>query len=444
MERPEIWLLLAAMVAGLVTWVVVARRRASACRAMERGLRAIAEGRVPKRSRGRFAGWFGKLVRTFNAVAPELVEGRRRLEADSRLLRAMLQGMGEGVIAVDDRRRLLFANRAAERIFDLAPDAIGRLVAERLRSPQVQQAIERTIGGGSSYETEFTSQAPADLLRGGLVHLHVHGTPMPGRPTPGALLVVHDVTDLRRLERMRQDFVANASHELKTPLASIKALAETLLDGALYDEAVNSKFLKQIDEQTDRLHRLILDMLSLARLESGEGGFQHRPLTIRPVLTRIVESHRDRAVAQGLDYRADFNGLEATVRVLADEEAIRQIGDNLIDNAINYTSEGGSIQVVARSTSSSVEVEVRDTGIGIPREDIPRVFERFYRVDKARSREVGGTGLGLSIVKHLAQGLGGQVDLVSRPGQGSTFLVRLPRCGEAGESPSASSQFRGS
>jgi two-component system phosphate regulon sensor histidine kinase PhoR len=227
---------------------------------------------------------------------------------------------------------------------------------------------------------------------------------------------------------MRQDFVANASHELKTPLASIKAYTETLLDWALHDDSVNIRFLERIDEQAERLNQLILDLLSLARLESGQEVFDHQPLDVVPVLDACVEAHRGRATAKNLDMTFDPGGLDEGTMILADEEAVRQIADNLIDNAIKYTPEHGSVRVRCSTLDDSVAFEVADSGIGIPRDDLPRIFERFYRVDKARSRELGGTGLGLSIVKHLIQSIGGRVDVASRVGSGSQFTVRFPRC----------------
>jgi len=330
---------------------------------------------------------------------------------------------------VDGRRRLLFANAAADRLFGLDAAAVGRLVAELIRSPGVQRAVEATLTGPEPHRGEVgvTDRGAPPLAPAERV-LAVQGTPLPGSPPSGAVLVFHDITELRRLEHMRQDFVANVSHELKTPLASIKAYTETLLDWALHDEEVNVRFLQQIDEQADRLNRLILDLLSLARLESGHETFDHGPLPLAPTIRRIAEVHRDRAEAKGLAFGVDLGPVDDRALVLADEEAIRQILDNLIDNAIKYTPEGGRVRVAGRpDPDGRIAVEVTDSGVGIPRDDLPRVFERFYRVDKARSRSMGGTGLGLAIVKHLAQSLGGQVSVASRPGAGSTFTVRLPR-----------------
>jgi two-component system phosphate regulon sensor histidine kinase PhoR len=227
---------------------------------------------------------------------------------------------------------------------------------------------------------------------------------------------------------MRQDFVANASHELKTPLASIKAYAETLLDWALNDESVNRRFLERIDEQVERLNQLILDLLSLARLESSQEFFEHGPLSVIPVLESCLEGHRGRAEAKNLVLTFDLGNLNPEALILADEEAVRQIFDNLIDNAIKYTPDGGRVRVTCSLAMDAVTVEVEDSGIGIPRDELPRIFERFYRVDKARSRELGGTGLGLSIVKHLISSIHGQISVNSRPGTGSRFTVRIPCC----------------
>jgi two-component system phosphate regulon sensor histidine kinase PhoR len=418
---------LAALAVATLAAMAMARRRARVLDAVTRGIRALHEDRPVRPVQTRPLGAAGRLAGTFNSLAVQL-EGRiARLEEDRQLLRAVLGGMAEGVIAVDGRRRLLFANAAADRLFGLDANSVGRLVPELIRSPQVHRAVEATLGGPESHRVEITVPSPDGRLRGHPLVLAVQGTPLPGSPPPGAVLVFHDVTETRRLERVRQDFVANASHELKTPVASIKAYAETLLDGALHDDAVNVAFLRRIDEQADRLNQLVLDLLSLARLESGQEFFEHTPVWLPPLFDRIAATHAERAAASGLDYAPLIDPDAADAVVTADEEAIRQILDNLIDNAIKYTPQGGRVRVaLRRAAPDAVLIEVADTGIGIPRDDLPRVFERFYRVDKARSRELGGTGLGLAIVKHLAQSLGGAVAVESRLGAGSTFRVRLP------------------
>ncbi|WP_422924948.1 sensor histidine kinase [Singulisphaera sp. PoT] len=413
------------LVAGFALMGVAAYRWGRTLAEIERGVNALLDGKPTRPILSRSIGPAGRLARRFDAVAPQLEARIALLEQDRQQLRAVLSGMAEGVIAIDARRRLVFANATANRLFSLDAVSVGRLIPELIRSPQVQEAVEATLGGPGPYQGEISLATRETLLRVHSRVLAVYGAPFPG-PPPGAVLVFHDVTELRRLERMRQDFVANVSHELKTPLASIKAYTETLLDWALNDENVNVRFLNRIEEQAERLNQLILDLLSLARIESGQEVYEHVPLALAPMITSCVGSHRDRADAKGLSLDLDLGPVDDQIQVMADEEAIRQIFDNLIDNAIKYTPEGGSVRVHGQLGPDGVVVEVADTGIGIPRDDLPRVFERFYRVDKARSRELGGTGLGLSIVKHLVQSIGGQITVSSRVGAGTQFTLTLP------------------
>jgi two-component system phosphate regulon sensor histidine kinase PhoR len=414
-------------VAVIAAEAFVAYRRGRVLDALRRRLEALAEDRPVPPVMARSGGRTGRLIRLFDEVAPALQGRIAQLERDRQQLTAVLGGMAEGVIAVDARRRLLFANASADSLFGLGAESVGRLVPELIRSPQVQEAVAATLASSEPYRGEIVMGGRDTALRSPPKVLSVHGTPLPGSPASGAVLVFHDVTELRRLERVRQEFVANVSHELKTPLASIKAYTETLLDWALRDESVNVRFLNQIEEQADRLNQLILDLLSIARLESGQEVYEHGPLPLPPLVESCVEAQRGRAKAKGQELTLDLRPLDDDAVVVADEEAVRQILDNLIDNALKYTPQGGSVRVSCRPEGDSLAVEVADTGIGIPRDDLPRVFERFYRVDKARSRELGGTGLGLSIVKHLVQSIGGQITVDSRLGAGSRFTVRLPR-----------------
>jgi two-component system, OmpR family, phosphate regulon sensor histidine kinase PhoR len=394
--------------------------------AMEQRLDEMEAGRRVRPLRTDLFGPVGKLARRFNEVMPT-VEGRiAGLERDVQQLRVVLGGMVEGVLAVDSRRRLLFANASADALFGLDSTSVGRFLPELIRSPQIQEAVEAALVGPGVYTGEATLASREPFPKPHARTLSVHGAPLPGAPPGGAVLVFHDVSDLRRLERMRRDFVANVSHELKTPLASIKAYTETLLDWALHDEEVNVRFLNRIDEQAERLNRLILDLLDLAKLDSGDGVFDHAPIALAPVIRNCVESTRDRATAKELTLALDDGTLDDATLVVADEEAVRQILDNLLDNAVKYTPEGGWVRVACMLSACQVTIEVADSGIGIPRDDLSRVFERFYRVDKARSRELGGTGLGLSIVKHLVQSIGGTISVASRVGEGTQFTIQLP------------------
>jgi two-component system phosphate regulon sensor histidine kinase PhoR len=432
---------IALVLVGLAALCWGAWRWERALREVGRGLEGLGAGRRTRQILSHVWGPAGRLIRVFNTAAPEIQGRIDRLEEDRQQLRVVLGAMAEAVIAVDPRRRLIFANTSADALFGLDSFSVGRLVPELIRSPQVQNAVEETLRlpHPDAYQGELAVPLREPALRGQPRILSVRGTPLPGSPPSGAVLVFHDVTELRRLERMRQDFVANASHELKTPLASIKAYAETLIDWALHDESVNRRFLERIDEQADRLNQLILDMLSLSRLDSSQELFEHGPLSLVTVLEACLESHRGRAEAKNLSLTFDPGNLGSETLVLADEEAIRQIFDNLIDNAIKYTPDGGKVRMACSHARDMVTVEVTDTGIGIPRDELPRIFERFYRVDKARSRELGGTGLGLSIVKHLISSIQGQISVTSRPGSGSRFTVKIPRCvAEFSDRPDAS------
>jgi two-component system, OmpR family, phosphate regulon sensor histidine kinase PhoR len=426
------YVLIALVLAVLGAAVLVAGRWLRAIRELSRGLSALGSGGRTRQILIDVWGPVGRLIGVFNEAAPAIQGRIDRLEEDRQQLRVVLGAMAEAVIAVDARRRLLFANTSADALFGLDATSVSRLVPELIRSPQVQSAVDETLRlhHPDAYQGEVAFPLREAALRGPSRILSVRGTPfpLPGNPPSGAVLVFHDVTDLRRLERMRQDFVANASHELKTPLASIKAYTETLIDWALHDETVNRRFLERIDEQVDRLNQLILDMLSLARLDSSQEFFEHGPLSLIPALESCLEGHRGRAEAKDLSLTFDAGSLDGETLVLADEEAIWQIFDNLIDNAIKYTPLGGKVRVACSLAADMVSVDVADTGIGIPRDELPRIFERFYRVDKARSRELGGTGLGLSIVKHLISSIGGQISVTSRPGSGSRFTVKIPRC----------------
>jgi two-component system phosphate regulon sensor histidine kinase PhoR len=285
-------------------------------------------------------------------------------------------------------------------------------------------------------------------------HIDVHIQPLPGMPCPGVVLVMHDTTELRRLESLRRDFIANVSHELKTPLSSIKAYTETLRNGAVGDQDTSQRFLGRIEEQAERLNRLINDMLMLARIESDQQPFEIVAVELPTVVAKCLDDHRVAAEAKRIELSVAPDSPPCRVR--ADREGLHEILNNLIDNAIKYTPEGGRVTVgwneergarsedevgipqppapspalsglsLSKTQSPTVRIYVRDTGIGIKPKDQQRVFERFYRVDKARSREVGGTGLGLAIVKHLAQSFGGRVSVASEVGQGSTFTVELP------------------
>jgi two-component system phosphate regulon sensor histidine kinase PhoR len=240
----------------------------------------------------------------------------------------------------------------------------------------------------------------------------------------GAVLLLHDISELRRLERVRRDFVANVSHEFRTPLTAIQGFAETLLSGALEDAQNNRRFLEIIREHAVRLGRLTEDLLKLSQIEGRKMEMEFRPVDLRPLVESCLETARLEAAPKNLALRAEF--AEGTPKVRGDARWLRDVLQNLLDNAVRYTPAGGRVTVRTAAREGAVEISVEDTGIGIPQAEQERIFERFYRVDAARSREVGGTGLGLSIAKHLVEAHGGRIEVESEVGKGSTFRVLMP------------------
>ena len=361
-----------------------------------------------------------ELARTFNDMSFQLASQFAELQMERRQLRTVLGGMIEGVIAIGQGQRILFANEAAGQMLEFNPaDATGRPFWEVSRFPAVQKVLDQALAESAP------RREPIELVGFGARHLKVYVSPLREQSSPGAIMVLHDTSELHRLERLRQDFVANVSHELKTPLAVVKACVETLQDGAADDPDARGPFLASIAEQAERLHALILDLLSLARIESGAELMEFEELPIGKIVTRCLNRQRPRAEAKQMTLALEPSPADAAV--WADEEGLVQILDNLLDNAVKYTQEGGTVRVAWRAAGPTVCVTVADNGPGIPERDLPRIFERFFRVDRARSRELGGTGLGLSIVKHLAQALNGSVKAASALGTGTTFTVCLPR-----------------
>lgn len=363
----------------------------------------------------------------------EQAESRRQV----RQLRVVLESMTEGVVAIDSRLRVILANPAAQPLLGIEESSLGRLLPEIIRNPKLLQIAQDAVEHAKAYEAQISinTRDPVGRVITRNIALRIApilrrleaGRNQAGPTAAGAVVVLQDVTELRRLERMRQDFVTNASHELKTPLASIKLYTESLLDWALEDTTHNRDFLVRIEEQADRLTNLVSDMLALSKLESGQNLFQHKPTQMIPLLRSRVSSYIDRAESKEISLELDLDQVLDQIEVMAAEEALRQVLDNLIDNAVKYTPNGGRVGVQARLISPKwLEIQVSDTGMGIPRSDLSRIFERFYRVDKARSREVGGTGLGLAIVKHIVGNIGGEIRVESREGTGSQFIVTFP------------------
>ncbi len=416
-------------VAALVLAFALARRTTVPLQELTEGAERIASGAYGHKVYVAGGDEIATLARAFNYMSQRLAAQFAQLEADRQQLRAILSGMIEGVVALDAEQRILFANDRAAELLEFPVNAvIGRRLWEVVRQRTLQNIVRRALSEAEPCQEEVTWNNP------GSKSLTVHAARLQGAAGDGVVLVLHDTTELRRLESLRQEFVANVSHELKTPLSVIQGCVETLLDGAVDDAQHRGTFLERIADQTGRLHHLILDLLSLARIEAGTEAFVYTAVSVPEAVAACVERHRDQAEGKQQHLGVSANGssqpaanADEEPTAWADEEAVRQILDNLVDNAVKYTSPGGSINVGWHTEDGHVVLEIADTGIGIPEADLPRIFERFYRVDKARSRQLGGTGLGLSIVKHLVQAMHGSVSASSVQGKGTTFVVRLPR-----------------
>jgi two-component system phosphate regulon sensor histidine kinase PhoR len=362
----------------------------------------------------------GVLSGAFDQMQRDLAQRLAQIQDNHERLQTVLSSMAEGVLAVGSDDTILLANEAAGQLLDFAtPQPQGRSLLEVTRARPVYDALVRALNSRTPVTKEF--EAPGAIRR----TLSLRATRLPGEPCAGVVMVLHDMTELRRLESLRRELVANVSHELKTPLAAIKGYAETLRLGAVNDPEHNLHFILRIEEQSDRLHQLILDILQIARVESGEQSFERVDVPVAEIVRECIEQFVEAAAAKQVELCAELP--PDSVAVFADEEGVRTILSNLLDNAIKYTPAGGRVTVRGTAKPAAIAVEVADTGIGIPQKDLARIFERFYCVDKARSRELGGTGLGLSIVKHLAQAMDGNVSVASELGRGSTFRVDLPR-----------------
>ncbi len=380
--------------------------------------RRFAAGDLSARSPVRRSDEVGELARILNRSAEQLQERITEIARDRGRMDAILSAMEDGVMAVDHRGVVLLANQALRRSLELQ-EPVGRHYLEVVRQRRVGELLEEVLRSGARRLDEV------EMLRAGRTYA-VIGVPFPGPEDqpPGAVLTFHDVTERHRVEQVRRDFVANASHELRTPLTSIRGFVEALEDGAMEEPATGRRFLEKIRLHADRMATLVSDLLELSRLESGERAPAWEPVAPADVAEDVAASLAGAAERKGIAlHRAD----EDAPTVVSDADRLRQILENLVENAVKYTPAGGRIEITTRAAAhGGAEVVVADDGPGISPEHVPRIFERFYRVDKARSRELGGTGLGLSIVKHLAEGMGASVNVESQPGRGTRFTVTLP------------------
>lgn len=336
---------------------------------------------------------------------------------------AIFNSMVEGILILDTSGRVRMVNKSLERLFSLKSDTVGLTIMEAFRAHELLEVYERVQKEGVVRGFELTLPA---IHHTRYIEVNAAAIRNPSDDS-GTILIFHDFTRIKELESVRKEFVANVSHELRTPLTLIKGYVETLIDGAKDDPAVATKFLQTIQKHTNRLTFLIEDLLSLSQLESGQPIIQRQIIPLYPIAERVLDELLPTAAQKK---QALENLIAPELQVNADVDRLQQVFHNLVDNAIKYGRAGGAVRIRAEVNADSVQVSVHDDGPGIPADAQERVFERFFRLDKARSREAGGTGLGLSIVKHIVHWHGGKVWVESAPEKGSTFFFTLPHAAE--------------
>ena len=331
---------------------------------------------------------------------------------------ALFDSMIEGVLVLDETGRVQFANQGFAEMFSTVGMLRGKILLEAVRSHEIAAIVERA--GREQRVEDQEIQMPGDKER--WFKINAASVISSDQRRLGTILVVHDITQIKQLERTRQEFVANVSHELRTPLSHIKGYTETLLGGAKDDPEVATRFLQTIERNVERLKLLIEDLLTISEIESGRVMLNLQPVPVRASVEKVFDDFRTRAAARAVTLVDESEELTAR----ADQRRLEQVLTNLVDNAVKYGGNDSRVVVGARLSDGMVEMFVQDNGPGLPTESLERVFERFYRVDKARSRDQGGTGLGLSIVKHIVQSHGGRVWVESEPGKGAKFCFTLP------------------
>lgn len=422
----QIWLYcLAGILAGLVFTLLLAVRFTNAITKpigeLTAASRDIADGNYSKRAYVTSNDEVGQLSSAFNEMAGKLDKTVSELTDKNLRLDAMLNSMTNGFIAVDSNMQIILANSIAEDFFHLDKDVLGKRFIEVIRNYRLNEILSKAIKENQSSVDEIPMSAPFEGV------YRVYASPI--KPSDdseinsGAIITIHDITKIRKLEQIKTEFVSNVTHELKTPLTSIRGFIETLQNGAVNDPNVASQFLEIIDIEAERLTTLINDILQLSEIENNTIDTNISNHNLNEIITHVVSVLKGHADSKNV--RMDIDAAP-DIMISANRDRIEQMLINLIDNAIKYNIEDGSVLIKAVAAESKIIITVADTGIGIEQSHFSRIFERFYRVDKGRSRSIGGTGLGLSIVKHIAQLYNGDVQLKSEPGKGTEFTIKLP------------------
>lgn len=364
-----------------------------------------------------------ELSQNFNLMSVRLETTINELKESSSKMEAVLRSMSNGVIAIDNNKNILIANPKVKDIFGIEGlNPLGKHIREVFRNDDLNSAIDELSIQNDNIRIEIELQNPSYKICSVQCSLMKHSND-PNRVT-GIVVIIQDITEIRKLENMRRDFVANVSHELKTPLTSIKGFVETLKDGAIEDIEIKNRFLNIIEIEADRLGFLIQDLLTLSEIESRESEKNAEVVDISATAKEIITLLDDMAVKKDISLELEIE--DGVDTISGSESWFKQMMINLIDNAIKYTMDGGTVKVKIFKDIVNLNIVVKDTGIGIPEEHIDRLFERFYRVDKARSRQVGGTGLGLAIVKHIVLSFKGNIKVKSEEGIGTEFIVQIP------------------
>ena len=395
---------------------LVGNRTSNYIRQVTEGARRLSQGDLEHRVYAPWEDETWELAATFNTMAGTLKTSFQELAAERNKLSAILETMADGVVMIAPAGEIVLLNQVARNLLNVhTSDFLGRRFIEVARNIEIQSLVTRSI------ETEQPQYEELELSQGRFVSaiaIPLRDNP----PSNGVILTLNDLTRIRQVDITRKEFVSNVSHEFRSPLASIKAVVETLESGALAEPETAKDFLSRIHRDTDRMISMADHLLELSRLESGQMPLHLYPMELEPLLEDVRNSCSEWADAKGITLLVV--PAEGLPPVMADEENLRRVLVNLLDNAIKFTPEGGDISVLAGIRQSVVEVRVKNTGAGIPREHLPHVFERFYKVD--RSRHDSGTGLGLAIVKHMVQLHGGEVAAESQEGQGATFSFTIP------------------
>ena len=413
---------LALVVLAGIFGYILARKLSNSLQHLQHGAEAFADGNLTGRIKVNDSLEIDAVAASMNHMADQLADRIRSAENKRNELEAVLASMNEGILAVDNSENIIRLNKQAAGM--LGQDqkyALGRSIQEIGRHPELTQLAQNILNNGKTGETDVKFGS----LGGRLIHVQASSLVNLEDQRIGALLVLSDITELRRLETMRRDFVANVSHELKTPVTSIKGFVETLLDDPPESQDDAHHFLEIINRQTDRLENIIGDLLALSRLEEENrtGNLEMVEQPLGPMIERIVKDIKSRDPQAGIRLEIQC---EDQFRCQINSPLLEQAIGNLMDNALIYSPVDSPVLLTCGREGSNIVIKVKDQGPGISAEHLPRLFERFYRVDKARSRRLGGTGLGLAIVKHITQIHGGQATVISTPGEGSTFILKLP------------------